>query len=429
MSVIFSVLLTLLLVTPSYADFQFATGTFTLNAGTGNQEVNISPAFQPKVVIFYWAASTANATFSATGRPGIGAAVDQGTDANIALSIFVTDNVATTDTAVAKAVDASIKNLSAVTPAYNDSLAVTSFDTDGFTLDILTNTDANLHIIKYVALGGSDITNAYGGEFLGASDGTGNEAFTGVGFQGDLAFFFGMNTGTAGTTAAGGGPFNFGVANDTQQAVVSIWNRDAQTAGAHSESYISASKCYVMGNTTTTDNEASFVSFDADGFTLNYSKLTTIGRRFFAVVLAGTFRSHIGVQARPTSTGTQSYTTDFQPAGVLLAGTFATANDTELSQAHWVFGSGDGSASHGIWSADAAQVTSTDSNQYTSASNIYTQATNPSTVAAQASLSSMLSTGYQLNWGTADANARLFMHVALAGAATGRRPIMPILLQ
>jgi hypothetical protein len=233
---------------------------------------------------------------------------------------------------------------------------------------------------------------------------------------------------TTGGTSGGDGAMSLGAANGTAQFVAAIATDDNVGTGNNSESYIHSSSCLVVYQPggTSVSNRASFTSFDADGFTLNFASNGT-STSFRTLVLKGTFRSHIGTQARPTSTGNQDYTTTFQPSAVMLLGTFATASATETVQAHWVMGVSDGTNSHGIWAGDAGSI-NTDANMYTSASNVYTQATNPSTLAAQTTLST-LSTGYRLPWATADANARLFSHIALASASSSRRPVSPMVFQ
>jgi hypothetical protein len=211
----------------------------------------------------------------------------------------------------------------------------------------------------------------------------------------------------------------------TERAVVAVYGNDGSGSANQDESYINSSACFAIaeGGGPQIDNLADFVSWDADGFTLNYSANNLASRVFFGLILQGTFQAAIGTQARKiTTTGTQNVTTPgFQPVGVLIAGGFATASATETTQSHLVLGAFDGSRNQGTWNSSAASI-NTDCNMYASAANCYTQATNPSTVAAQAS-GSLAATGYDLDWTTVDANARLFCHLALASAVQASRPM------
>jgi hypothetical protein len=409
---------------------EIATGSFQLRSGTGAQTVNISPTLTDiKVILFWWTRATADATFTADMAGGFGAAVyTGGTPQMAAISWWNDDGVATTDTAIRKGVDHAMFNVANGTFGYNNSFTVTTFGTSSFAINVTLNDDTNLPIVHYTCLGGSDLTNAYLGEFLGPTTGTtGNFGFTGVGFRGDLGLFFGMNAGGAGSQTATDYSFWLGAAHGaSEQAVVSMWGDDGTTSANRAESYISGSKCHAMGNASNVRIEATaeFVSFDSNGFTKNYTLVTTGSRRFFGLILKGTFQAHVGTQARKiTTTGTQDIVTGFEPVGLFLAGVFPTAVDTETVEAHLTLGAAtSASDAHGTWNGDAATI-NTDTNMYSSADLCYVQATNPSTIAAAADLDSMQATGPRLNWTTVDANARLFWHLALGSAVQSSRPM------
>jgi hypothetical protein len=404
----------------------FFSGSFTIASGLGTQAV-AGVGFQPRVVLAYWLRSTADQTFTAHAGIGMGVAVDRGTDQQSCIVCYNTDAVATSDSAQAKDTAAFIKNIASVGPGFNVIATIASFDSDGFTINKTTNDGTNLNIIKFVCLGGTDITDAFLLECTSPATAI-SQAYTGVGFEGNLAMFFGIRSSTSGTTSATGSSLFVGAAtSSSSEMVVAAYANDNEAGAAYAESYVNSAACVAIGGGTSLAirNLADFTSFDADGFTLNFSAVGIASVRFFALILKGTFQAAIGMQARTITAATvdQDVTTtpSFQPAGVLLAGTFATANATETGQAHLVLGAGDGTNSHGLWYGDAAADTS-EVDSYTSGSNVYTQATNPSTVAAQASLS-MISTGYRLNWTTTDANARVFGHVALGSAEQPSRPM------
>lgn len=429
-------LLTLVLVLGStsaaLADFVFATGTFTLTSGTGTQQITDATCAQPKVVIVWWNRATTDATFSATGSWGLGVAVDAATDQVADMEAWGSDNQGTTDSAYAKHTSGFIANIANGTSGFNDTATISSFNSNGFTINKVTNDGTNLNIHHYVCLGGSDITNAYLGEFA-LTTGTGSQSFTGVGFQGTFGLFFGGWFGTAGDQTGARFYHWMGAANGTQQNAVSLWAQDATTSANAAESYVNSSNAIAMGNLGAggINSLASLTSFDADGFTINKGVSAGTTRQFFGLILKGTFQSHIGQQARLTSTTTQDITTPgFQPTGVMIVGAYPTADATETTHAHMILGAGTSSSTdHGAWFGDESTI-NTEINQYSSASNIYTQAAGPSTVSAQAGLNAMLSNGYQLNWTTTDATARLFWHMVFAGAAgASRSHVSPIMFQ
>jgi hypothetical protein len=416
---------------PAHADFVFANGSVTLTSGTGTQGVTDAACAQPKVILFFWTNNTA-AGFQATNAGGFGISVDRGTDQHISSSQITTDNVATTSALFARHNTYSI--VQRTVAGYSVLAYVSAFNSNGFTITKDTNDDASLGIIKYVCLGGSDLENAYVAEFA-APAGGGSQAETGVGFQGNLGIFLASPAGTgASPTTGSAGGFSFGAATSSSARAVTAFktiHNTTSTGTNQSSSRFSASNVLLIPRTTTTTfaaQLADFTSFGADGFTLNWTNNTGTAAKYWALILKGTFQAHVGSQARSTSATTQDITSPgFQPKGIILAGGFATAADSDIAQGHMSLGAADGTNHHSVWMGDAATI-NTDTNRYSNASNVYSQATNPSTLAAQAAWNAWLSNGYQLNFGTADANARLFAHIALAGAASTRRPIAPMIL-
>lgn len=422
-----------LVASPAWANLMFATGTFTSATGNGAQAITDATCAQPKVVIAWWNRATADATFTAHEGFGFGVAVDAGTDQQAHQEFYNTDAVNTTDSAEQKSSVAFIVNQKSVTPSSAYTAVITSFNSDGFTITYSGNDDTNHNIIHYVCLGGSDITNAYLGEFTGPSA-TGDAAFTGVGFQGNLGLFFGMRSTVLGADNRADYEFWVGAAKSaTERAVVATYGDDGNATPLNkSESYLNSAAVLAVpsGGGLAIANLADFKTWDADGFTFTYSALGGVNAVVFnGLILKGTFRSAIATQARNTGNGTQDVTSPgFPPEGLMLFGGFPTASATETVQGHLVIGAGEATGSvsdNGTWVSDSAQATTTDVNMYSSASKIYTQATNPNTVAAQADLNAWLSNGYQLNWTTTDANARLFFHLALAGAS--RQASSPII--
>jgi hypothetical protein len=406
----------------------FYSGTFTMTSGVTTQAVS-GVGFQPKVILFYWTRATAEG-FVAGQAAGIGVAVDRATDQQSCISWFSTDGASPTSSVTHKSVADCIRNISAVTPAWNIIASISSFDSDGFTINKTTNDGTSLNIIKFMCWGGSDITDAHFAEYTGpTAGGTGNRAFTGVGFQGNFLMTLAMpRPATGGTTSNTDMALSIGAAvSSSNRACVSHWSDSgsSSTGASQCESYFNSAKCLAIYNAGIggVDHLADFVSFDSDGFTLNYSTAVTSSYRFFGLVLQGSFQAHVGTQARKvTTTGTVDYTSiGFQPVGLIVAGMFATADATETAGAHLCLGATDGTRQHSIAFQDAATI-STDVNSYSNASNVYSQISNVTTVAAQAAWSSWLSNGYQLNWGTVDGNARQFMHVAFASAASSLTP-------
>ena len=78
------------------------------------------------------------------------------------------------------------------TPTLGAEAELTSFDSDGFTLNWTTN-ESRADIIYYVALGGSDLTNALASSFT-LTTGAGSQSVTGLGFQPDFLMFLSIDS-------------------------------------------------------------------------------------------------------------------------------------------------------------------------------------------------------------------------------------------
>lgn len=395
-------------------------GTYTFPTGTGLRDIITGLSFAPKVYIPFYTRSTANATFSSTLSYGMGVGVDRATDQAFRAGGACVDNQSTTLTQTLKSTSGIIiRPHSDASSNYDLSASHNTFKSDGAEVNVTFNTGSVLSIVKWLALGGADLEDAYAAEWS-ITAGTGNKSFTTCPFQPTMALFITNRVNASGDAGNAGYGVGFGATNGTQQAAVTWTSSTGATSTPYAYTKIYNNRCVcVKGGTQ--DFEASFVSFNSDGMTINLDTDEFAStRHVFVLFLKGTFQSDIGVQARPTSNTTQDITTTFQPVGGLIAGGYATAVNTETSGGnHIVFGAFDDTINnHGTWAGDSDTI-NTDTNQYASNSNVYTQATNPSTVAAQAAVSAILSNGFRMNWTTTDANARQYMHVAFGSQAAG----------
>lgn len=410
----------------------FATGVFAaITTGGPTQAVVIAPAFQPKVVILFGTRQTADG-FSAEEGGCFGAAVDKATDEEVAITWASDDALAASDTARGSSTTKMFRMFTEGSPTLDAEADISSFNTDGFTVS-WSDLPATAIKVRYVCLGGADIDNVDITQFTGpAALATGNKAYTGVGFTPKFLLLLGTSQLAVADAVHSVGMI--GAAASTTSRGVLMWRVvDASATANRGASYINSALCLAQPQNTggaipVTDQEADFVSFDADGFTLNHTKATSGSFLFWAISLGGTFQVHVGQQARPTALGTQDVTTPgFEPVGLMLLGTLATADATITTQMHVCIGAGEitGTVSEGsIWTSSILAATS-DANMRTLDTKIYNQNTNPTTAAAEADLNLWLSNGYRLDWTTVDANARLFYHIALGSAAVaaGANPV------
>jgi len=163
---------------------------------------------------------------------------------------------------------------------------------------------------------------------------TGNQAYTGAGFTPKAILLFG-----ASPTAAGSAPnslLSAGFATaTTARGSVSAYSDDGLTTISSGRG-TRTDRCFATYATATSLVEADLISLDADGFTLNWSKVEAgSARKMFAVCLGGSDLTDAKVLAftGASGAGNQSVTgAGFRPDCTLfLAGlTLASAGETAM---------------------------------------------------------------------------------------------------
>lgn len=392
-------------------------GTIVKNTAAGAQAIT-GVGFQPKAIIFYWTKQTATG-YLASYSAGYGFAAAGAPITMAAVSIQALDNQATTDANNyhSNAAAIAIQN-TASGGALNNLGTITAFGADGFTLNWSAAGQADR--ISYIALGGSDITNAKVGTTSMFAL-TGNSSVTGVGFQPNTAFLLSsINGNTLNTVTASlrtGLTFGFmSTTSGTTQGSLSIGNRDARTATGYIGG-VWRNNGYTNLRATAADVQATFSTWDADGFTMNATAAPNGAHNVSWLALQGGLFK-LGTLVQPTATGTQAITgLGFQP----LAAIFASANLNSASgtvsttTAKQSFGAA-AATQTGQWIGSAGTINS-DENMNSSSTAAITLATGPTTTNAVASLSTFDADGFTLNW-TADATARNVLYVAMGTACT-----------
>ncbi len=395
-------------LTTSTAFVRVKYGSFTKKTdGSGTQAIT-GVGFTPKAVIFYYTRQTATG-FAAVQTMGFGfAAGGKGQGVAIAED----DNAGTSNSGRRMSEDYPVIILSNGTPTTAAYAKVSSFDADGFTLDWSAN-EARADIIRYVALGGDGITNAYAFSFDLAT-GTGNQAVTGVGFRPDLVMFLSAFTAAKDTDTADS-QLSLGIAaSSTQEGSIVIGSDDAVASNATkvTQQRTDASILHLTA-TMTQDAIVDFVSMDSDGFTVNKSDAPAATTRVHFLALKGGTHK-VGSITQPSGTGNTATTgVGFKPRSLMLFSGNKVAGSGIVNPGTISIGAAHDAIARGsIWS-EAKNVDPSDTNSYTSATDILTLAASASTVNARADLTSFDSDGFTLNWSAADATAREIIYWAL----------------
>jgi hypothetical protein len=223
----------------------FDTGTDVVSSSV----IVTGVGFQGKVAIFWWSGRTgsSDAVGSAHALRGIGFAISS--SSRRAVTTRSEDAATSSDTAKGHYDSACVVVFSGTANAVDGLLDFASFDADGFTLTVDDQFSASFRI-HYLVLGGSDLTDYALGTFITAA-GTGDEAYTGVGFEPDCLLFLSANTGTP-NAPVGGGEMVFGAATEASQWVYYCEDVSASATMA-TVTYCRADECYAnaaSGSTT-----------------------------------------------------------------------------------------------------------------------------------------------------------------------------------
>jgi hypothetical protein len=399
-------------------------GTFAANTVTGSQIVDTGSGVVIKALILYGSWQTAEG-FEA-GESGFLSYIASATQRKC-IAWASDDNVGTTNTGCGSADDA-VLIFSGGAPTQDGLADFVSFGTGAdagkFTIS-WSDAPSKAFIIHYVALGGDDLTNVFVGQYAAKTGSTGSVSYTGVGFQGDVILFSGISRTTIGQMA-GMCPWMGAAKSSTARGSIFWAARDATSTASRTKHWQDTTTCVSMcnvpvGATPAINAKADFVSFGADGFTLSWTDYASSAWLFFVMVLKGG-QYNVNTFTSPASIGAQSITTGFQPVGVLFFGTGQTTADATLgAEAHVCIGAmGESSLKEGsIWTS-ADDTINTDSNKRTVTTKCVQVCTNPSTVAAEADATSLISDGFTITW-TTTSSGRRFFSVAFGSTTTSRK--------
>lgn len=375
--------------------------------GPGTQTVS-GVGFQGKAILFWWTRQSTIGKGSGLSS-GIGFATASSQEYSVA---WAADNGASPSNTGRHSSSDAIAILLNGTPALDGAADLVGFTSDGFTLNWVSNPNpAQATIIHYIILG-PGIQQAYVGQFSGPASGvTGSVSYTGVGFQGDAALFLGDLQTSLGDSV--GGEMAFGAATGGNQAAISMAIPDNSTTNP-TRSLQTNQRILVMEDPALsipkTDQQAAFVSFNPDGFTLNHLQTATGGVVFWALVLKGGSYK-LNYLVRQNVTGPQSITgVGFQPDGVLLFSDMSTKLfGSEDSGAETSFGAGSVvggvPVQDNVWGGENDAQNPTHANVFTTTAQVITDLSLSSQATQNAAkYKSTDPDGFTLNWTAVQTN-------------------------
>jgi len=399
-------------------NFLVKKGTFTKATTTGTQAIT-GIGFEPKTVIFWWTRQTSFGELAAI-HVGYGFATHYGAAyQNFGVASASDDNAASSNTGRRRSETYSIIILSSGTPTMTAQASVTAFNGDGFDLNWQAN-EVRADIIHYVALGGTDLTDARAGS-LSLTASTGTQDVTNVEFQPDFAMFLwtftqAVDTGTANAEIGLG----FAVSSTERAAIVANSEDARPTMDTWRQQRTDSCILLLTPTSGAQDAIVDFSQFLTNGFRLNKIDAPASATPIFYLALKGG-DYNIGSFNSPTSTGNQDVTgVGFQPNLVMLLTQGRSASTAIGAHAELALGAATSSSERGMtWFEDTDALADSDNEQETSQTRVIQwrdrTAINTFTLRGSADFVSFLSDGFRVSWSNVETAGRQIVYVAFGG--------------
>ncbi len=413
----------------SGAPFEFRKGSFSKSGGVGLQKVT-SVGFRPKALLFFWTRQSNLDVIEPNVSAGYGFATGPGTgQASIAIAGDDAVGGSVSDTgrwhspeftgacspwpSCAPSFAAILMISDGTAPTLGAEGRLTQMLNNGFEIDWVSN-DARTDLIHYVALGGTDITNALVDGFDVGSPATGNLPVT-TGFQPDFVMFLSpglqISNSIVGKANVGfaSGPAERGTVAVTMEAGFQFGGRDSCV-----EQY--PNKVVVdLNNTCTAPDDKRFdlVSFDPTGFTVGRETNISNGVVHYLALKGGKYKVGSFNKSTGVAPATQDVTgVGFRPRGLLLVSGNQPSVAGIQPEGRISMGAGDWFREGAAWwhCKDNNGATS-DCNERTTTSKVAVLASQ-TTLNAEADLLGVLSDGFRLDWTTNNAVAHEILYAA-----------------
>jgi hypothetical protein len=339
-------LITSILFASQVCAFDIDVGRFTLNSGTGTQNLSFANFDEDCTsvtcaVIFFMSSATADATATAGRIINVGFA-----DGTSEISSYGEDDdgLGTTNS------DRRISSNEVIEDNPQAlSINFSAWLSDGVQINIGATTGVQ-HLVNAVIFGGSTLS-ADVGSFTSNASIDGTTDVTSVGFTSDLVFLTGVRTGTI-NSGGSNHIFTMGIAlndgSDTQGSI-GCYSRDNQ---ATSDVHAVTSSLYAAQHTDNSglDQAIQIGTFDSSGFTSTTKIAGTAYVYGYLALEIGALDSSLVDISTPTSTGNDSVTIGHASRFGLILGTLAQAFDTDEAD------SDGGSCMFSIMTSDAQYV-------------------------------------------------------------------------
>lgn len=334
-------------------------GSFNITTAAATNTVAVTGVgFTPTALILWWSGRTESTDAAGGGSATWGIGFCAGTTSRCCVTSFNTDAVTTS--AIATNVEGDQCIMLNTSGEGNDGKAdLSAFDADGFTMVIDTQFGVDLRI-SFLALGG-DISSAAANVF-GATTSTGEQAVTGVGFQPECVLFIGGGRNGTVDQSTADLRLSFGAAVGASNEWAMNCFEDNAASTSNAQHYAFGDECFADPNSTGGPSlRGEFVSFGADGFTVNLLEVGGAERWTGYLALAG---GSYDVGDILTAADTNNFSTTgigFTPVGVLYSSVCHAENtqDTSANDVKFSIGAASGAAER------TAQAMSSDNGETT----------------------------------------------------------------
>jgi len=410
-----------------------------VNAGSFAKSTGGAPAsqaitgvgFQPRALILWTSGATSAGSWQDHIHFGYGYAARNaaGTVTTGSISLADQDAQETSNTGMriaAKALTIGEYDGSAVLAECD----MTSFDADGFTLSWTTN-DANAYLIHYMALGGPDFTDAYVKSWTFATS-TGDQAVTGVGFQPDYVLHIGATLAGA-LPQSGVSPRVFiGGMDASAMFCLTFMDRDAQATTSCLTGGTTDRTIWALSTLGLGDYKATYVSLDADGFTVNVDNAAPSATNVLSLCCKGGSYNAAAFYTSATEPPVDQAITGvgFTPEGVLiLANGISAASTTYASDITLGVGAMDGTNQNAAHISSEYNAGTSNSAVYDSADKaLLYDAAGDQIISVQAGYKSFDADGFTItiDTGGASSGQDIFYFAFAGGAIEEIEPVLAL---
>jgi hypothetical protein len=284
-----------------------ATGTFTMPAVTGNQDIS-GVGFQPDFVMFLATGNDAVPEYAANACAIMGAASGGSAANNGVLMCFARTNQATMNTGGYSITNECVQDVDSRDGDPIDKAQLTLFQSDGFRLN-WTTAPASDEQCFYLALKGG---NYLVGELSTRTD-TNDIAETSFGFQPDAAMFFSHAKAESTTTVADDhAEVSIGAFSATDERSAQGYFDEDAAADSNVITAIEHDACYVhIKSDATIDGLMDVKSIDSDGFTMVMDDADPAAAFVWYVAFGSAGGSTVTKELSDTSVLAENQTRDF----------------------------------------------------------------------------------------------------------------------